>query len=297
VVLMLFLFVEVMARSDAKRKGNLICLFQVLLGIAVMLVSLLMVNGMFMKGAEAQTAVIASGVTVLVVALVVLAPLGMVMSGVGYGAPCKAWLISAIIGVALVIGSNFGWQMMKKGGVKVLALEGTVEHRASPLQGWSSLTETNLILPVGTFFKTGSAASAKLQLGPATMVSVRPESVLAVRLSKGLPVVALESGKMAGDVVPGQKEKFLIRSPAATSGILGTRFMVQSDVEKSTTTTVAEGSVGVVGTVADSSEVTVKLGMATLVKLGSSPEEPKPADVKDLAEINAVFPKREGYAK
>jgi len=297
VVVMIFLFTEVLAKSEAKRKGNLICLIQVFLGLAVMLVALVFVNGVFLKSASAMTAVIGSLVALAVVAAGLLAPLGMLISGVSYGVPLKAWLVTVIVSVVLVLGSNFGWQKMKKGGFKVVAIHGTVEHRASPLQGWSGLTETNAILPVGTFFKTSAGASAKLQLGPAIVVSVRPESVLAVKLSKGLPVVALESGKLAGDVVPGQNEKFLIRSPAATSGILGTRFMVQSDVEKSTRTTVAEGSVAVEGTVANSSQVSVKAGMTTLVKLGSPPEEPVPAGATELAEINLVFPKREGFIR
>lgn len=294
---MVFIFTEVLARSEAKRKGNLVCLIQLLLGTVISLLAVSLINGLFLKTAGARTAVIISLVCLLVVAAGVMSPLGMLISGAKYVEALKAWLITSIVAIALVFGCNFGWQMMKTGGLKVLAMEGTVEHRASPLQRWSSLTETNIILPVGTCFKTGSEASAKLQLRPATMISVRPETVLAVRSSKGLPVVTLESGKMAGDVVPGQNEKFLIRSPAATSGILGTRFMVQSDIEQSTTTTVAEGFVAVAGLAANTDGVTVKEGMATLVKLGQPPEEPKPAAVTDLAEINKVFPKREGYIR
>lgn len=297
VVAMIFLFTEVLAKSEARRKSNLVCLIQVFLGLVVMLAALVFVNGVFLKTASSITALIGSLVALVVVAAGLLAPLGMLISGVSYGAPLKAWLVTVTVSVVLVLGSNFGWQKMKKGGFKVIAIEGTVEHRASPLQGWSGLTETNSVLPVGTFFKTSTGGSAKLQLGPAIVVSVRPESVLAVKLSKGLPVVSLESGKLAGDVVPGQNEKFLIRSPAATSGILGTRFMVQSDAEKTTRTIVAEGAVAVEGAVANSSQVTVREGMATVVKLGSPPEEPAPAVPSELAEVNLVFPKRAGFIR
>jgi len=294
VVVMIFLFTELLSKSEAKRKGNVICLIQVALGCFIALLALAQVHGRLFQEANAMVAVGGSIIALLLIGAMVLAPLAMLISGAGYLDGLRAWSITLLAATGVVLATNIVWQLMKKSDITVLAMEGAVKHRGSPLQWWSSLSGTNAALPVGTVFKTGPGESVILRLGPTTVVSLRPDSEMAVRLSKGLPVVVLENGTLIGDVVPGQNERFIIRTPAGYAGILGTRFMVQAGADKSTTTTVLEGAVRVAGKVSGSSEVTVESGKSAVVKQGNAPETPKPAASDDLDELVKVFSQRVG---
>jgi hypothetical protein len=294
VVVMIFLFTELISKSEAKRKGNVICLIQVALGCFIALFTLAQVNGRLFQEANAMMAVGGSIIALLLIGAIILTPLAMLISGAGYVEGLRAWVITLLAAMGVVMATNIVWQLMKKSDIRVLTMEGSVKHRGSPVQWWSNLSGTNAALPVGTVFKTGPGESVILRLGPTTVVSLRPESEMAVRLSKGLPVVELGHGKLIGDVVPGQNERFIIRTPAGYAGILGTRFMVEVGADKTTTTTVLEGFVRVAGKVAGSSEETVESGKSALIKPGNAPETPMPAASDDLDELVKVFSQRVG---
>lgn len=296
-VVMIFLFTELLSKTEARRKGNVICLILVMIGSSLTFFSLAQLNSRFLQDATPLVAFGGSILGMLIIAAMMLTPLTMLASGAGYIEGIRAWSISLLVAIGVVFASNIAWQLMKKSDITVLSVVGTVKHQSSPIQWWSTLSGTNAALPVGTVIKTGPQDSITLLLGGATSVSLRPDSVMSVRISKGLPIVVLESGKLIGDVVPGQNQNFIIRTPSAYSGIIGTRFKVESDADKNTTTTVAEGFVQVAGKPGGSSEVTVGAGKFTKVTRGGSPEDPKPASDEDLADINRVFPHHPGYMR
>jgi len=296
-VVMIFLFTELLSKTEAKRKGNVICLILVIIGSLFTFFTLAQVNGRLLQDVTAPAAVVGSILAILLIAAVILTPLTMLACGAGYLDGIKAWSITLLTATGVVFASNIVWQLMKKSDIAVLAVEGTVKRQGSPIQWWSSLSGTNAALSVGTVFKTGPQDSVTLRLAGATVVSLQPNSVMSVRLSKGMPIAVLESGKLVGDVVPGQNQNFIIRTPAAYSGIIGTRFKVESDADKNTTTTVAEGSVKVAGTATGSSEVTVGSGKFTKVTKGGSPEDPKSANDEDLDDINRIFPQHDAYRR
>ncbi len=232
------------------------------------------------------------------VLLLLVVPLTMILFRGTYRGSLFAWIGALVLVGILVVAANLGFQSLKSNAPMVAQFKGEVRHRPSPFNAWETVSKTNLTLVIGSEIMTKENSELMLNLGTAGQVSLRPQSRLHLRLADGQVSLQVDEGRIIASIKPGaMKSKFSVKTPAATTGILGTKFIVDSNAQKTTTSTVGDGSVAFNGNTSASRTVTIKLGEAASVTLNGQPADPHPADPKDLAEIEALFPKPVGFIR
>ena len=96
--------------------------------------------------------------------------------------------------------------------------------------------------------------------------------------------IEVDMGRVIGSVQHTSKTKFKIRTPAATTSIVGTDFSILSDTVKQTFVTVATGKVTVTAT-KSGGQMEVGPSQALNCPNNGTPTPPRPADTSDLKSI------------
>ncbi len=230
--------------------------------------------------------------------LLLVVPLTMLVFRASYRGSLFAWIGALVVAGLVVVGANLGFQSLKSNAPVIAQFKGEVRHRPTPFSSWETVSRTNLSLVMGSEITTKENSELLLNLGAAGQVSLRPQSRLRLRLADGQVALRVDEGRIIASIKPGaMKSKFSVKTPAATTGILGTKFIIDSNAQKTTTATVGDGSVALSGKATGSKSVTVKTGEAAGVPFKGQPETPHPADPKDLAEIETLFPKPVGFIR
>ena len=288
----------IQAKCKARNNNNAVAAIAALLGGALLLFGM---AAMEVYVAPSLTSIpklallLVAGLGVL---LLVVVPLTMLLFRGTYRGSLFAWIGALVVVGVVVVAANLGFQNLKSNAPVIAQFKGEVRHRPSPFNAWETVSNTNRTLVIGSEIMTQENSELMLNLGTAGQVSLRPQSRLHLRLADGQVSLQVEEGRVIASIKPGaMKSKFSVKTPAATTGILGTKFIVDSNAQKTTTSTVGDGSVAFNGNTSASRSVTIKLGEAASVTLNGKPEDPHPADPKDLAEIESLFPKPVGFVR
>ncbi len=288
----------IQAKCKARNNNSGAAAIAALLGGALLLFGVAAMEVYVAPSLAGVTKLLVLLATALGVFLLLVVPLTMVLFRGSYRGSVFAWIGALVVAGIVLVAANLGFQNLKSNAPKVAQFKGEVRHRPTPFSAWETVSKTNISLVIGSEITTKDDSELLLNLGAAGQVSLRPQSQLHLRLANGQVALQVDEGRIIASIKPGaMKSKFSVKTPAATTGILGTKFIVESNAQKTTTSTVGDGSVALNSNGAGTAGVTVKAGEASSVKLNGKPDPAHPADPNDLAEIEALFPKPVGFIR
>ncbi|MBI5802045.1 MAG: FecR domain-containing protein [Verrucomicrobia bacterium] len=219
-----------------------------------------------------------------VMLLAVAAPIGKFLMKCGYAATASAWVTALMVSALIVFFADLGFTHYGPKMARVVDLKGTVSYRPAKGEPQEEIKRRRIGLPVGAEITTKAGASAMIDLGESNYLLIRPLSVVRIVAIGEKTSVEVDVGRVIGSVLNASKTKFQIRTPAATTVIVGTDFIVESDSARQTFVTVASGKVALTSN-KNGGQAEVSAGQTANCPNGSGPTPPRPADPGDLKAI------------
>ncbi|MEN9572982.1 MAG: FecR protein [Verrucomicrobiota bacterium] len=226
------------------------------------------------------------GGVLVVVLLVVATPIGKLMMKCGYAATASAWVTALMIWAAVIVLADLGFTHFGPKMIRVMDLKGTVSYRVAKGIPQEEIKRRRVGLPIGVEITTKADASTTIDLGGDSYLAIRPLSVVRIVALGEVVTVEVDLGRVLGSVRHSAQTKVQFRTPAATTTIVGTDFLVESDSQKQTFVTVAAGKVQVASS---KTGATVEVGAGQTVNCanGGAPTPVRKADPADLKVITS----------
>ena len=225
-----------------------------------------------------------AGGVLAVMLLAVAAPIGKFLMKCGYAATASSFVTALMVSALIVFFADLGFTHYGPPMARVADFKGSVSYRLAKGEGLEEMQHRRLGLPVGAEVVTKADSSITLSLGDNSFLAVRPLSLVRIVAVGETTTIEVDMGRVIGSVQHTSKTKFKIRTPAATTSIVGTDFSVLSDTLKQTFVTVATGKVNVTAT-KSGGQMEVGPSQALNCPLNGSPTPPRPADASDLKSI------------
>ena len=225
-----------------------------------------------------------AGGVLAVMLLAVAAPIGKFLMKCGYAATASAYVTALMVSALVVFFADLGFTHYGPPMARVADLNGSVSYRLAKGEGLEEMQSRRIGLPIGAEIVTKADSSITLILGENSFLAVRPLSLVRIVAVGETTTIEVDMGRVIGSVQHTSKTKFKIRTPAATTSIVGTDFSVLSDTLKQTFVTVATGKVNVTAT-KSGSQMEVGPSQALNCPNNGSPTPPRPADASDLKSI------------
>lgn len=236
-----------------------------------------------------------AGAVLGVMLLAVAAPIAKLLMRCGYAAAASSWVTALMVSATVVFFADLGFSNFGPQMARVVDMKGPVSYRLAKGEALEEMQSRRIGLPVGAEIVTKADSSVTLSLGENSFLAVRPLSLVRIVAVGEATTLELDMGRVIGSVQHTSKTKFKIRTPAATSSIVGTDFSVLTDSVKQTFVTVATGKINVTST-KSGGESEVGPGQALNCPNNGSPTPPRKADAADLKTIES-FKTAVGEAK